>query len=56
MPSNSEEERLIAIFGKQGTDLLLKHIDNLDLIFGKEAAVIIRLVMLGEYKHNSKET
>jgi len=47
MSSSVVKERLIVVFGECGTDLLLKHIEDLDSIFGREAATIIRFVMGG---------
>ena len=47
MPS-SAKERLTVFFGEHGTDLILKHIDDLDSTFGRETAIIIRFVMSDE--------
>jgi len=47
MTAEVENRRLKAIFGEQVGSAILEHKDNLEAIFGCEAAKIIKLKMSG---------
>ena len=50
--SLAEKERLIAMFGAQGAEIIIAHLDDLDQSFGSAAAVM-RLAMSGKTKSRS---
>ena len=47
MTSSDVKRRLISVFGEDGADLILMHSDNLDVVFGSEAASIIKFIENG---------
>ncbi|MGI0078284.1 MAG: hypothetical protein ACRECH_01525 [Nitrososphaerales archaeon] len=44
-----KEARLVEVFGKTGTELILKHLEDLEETFGSASAVI-KMVMDGKMK------
>jgi len=51
MTPKKARRRLLTVFGQHGANIIVERQDKLDSIFGLEAAIIIRLEMLGENEH-----